>query len=95
MHKKYENRSLIVLSALLLSLVASAPHAHAEDTETKMKNSASDVNTGVKKDVRKSKKTVRNATGHHNAAKDAEDAAGNAKDDTQNEVQKAKNRANQ
>jgi hypothetical protein len=72
--------------------ILTAPRTFSDDTETQVKNAASDASTGIKKDVRSGKKTARQAAGEDSAAKDAKDTVSNAKDDAENAAQKAKNK---
>ncbi len=60
---------------------------------TSIKNSASDVDLATRKAIRWTKKQGRKVVGEDTATKRAQDQAADAKDEANNEAQKAENRA--
>jgi hypothetical protein len=82
-----------VLSALIVvcALTSVVSFAIAEDTETKVKDAASDAKTNVKKGARKVARKGRKATGNDNVINDGKDKVNDVKDDMKNAGEKAEN----
>jgi len=75
-------------------LTIAQPHSFADESPgTATKNTAEDAKAGTKKTVRKAKRQVRKATGNDTAAKDVRDKVNDVSDDTEKNVNKAKNNA--
>ncbi len=83
-----------LMGTMAILIAGTVTHARAgEDVGTAAKNTAGDVSTAGKKSATWTKRQGRKVGGSDSATKDAQDRASNAKDNSENDATKAKNRA--